>query len=124
MACVPRCERLRRAAERLAFLDNIRGELGAVAAADVLRRVDRAGRDEQHVAGLERHRRLALDLVLQRALDDIDDLFARMRMVGESHSGVEVDAHLDRLASGRAEIVPLQIGPLDSALLSLRHVQS
>ena len=51
----------------------------AVNAADVLRRVDRSGRDEQDVAGLERHRRLALDLILQQAFEDIDDLFARMR---------------------------------------------
>ena len=39
--------------ERLPFLDDIRGELRPVAAADVLRRVDRSGRDEQDVAGLE-----------------------------------------------------------------------
>jgi hypothetical protein len=43
--------------ERLPFFDDIRGELCSVAAADVLRRVDRFGRDEQDVAGLERRRR-------------------------------------------------------------------
>ena len=109
--------------ERLPFFDDIRGELRAVAAADVLRRVDRSGRDEQDVAGLERHRRLALDLILQRAFEDIDDLFARMRVPGERHSRREVDAHLDDLASGDAEIVPLEIGALDSRLLRPRHVQ-
>src|SRR5262245_19475051 len=68
--------------QRFPFLDDIRGELRPVAAADVLRRVDRPGRDKQDVAGLKRHRRLAFDLILQRAFEDIDDLFARMRMLG------------------------------------------
>ena len=36
--------------ERLPFFDDIRGELRPVAAADVLRRVDRSGRDEQDCA--------------------------------------------------------------------------
>src|SRR6266446_4674900 len=58
--------------ERLPFFHDIRGELRPGAAADVLRRVDRSGRDEQDVAGLERHRRLALDLILQRAFEDIE----------------------------------------------------
>src|SRR5262245_50500244 len=63
--------------ERLPFFNDIRGELRAVAAADVPRRVDRSSRDEQNVAGLEHHRRFALDLILERAFEDIDDLFAR-----------------------------------------------
>src|SRR2546426_2523312 len=90
--------------ERLPFFDDIRAELRRVAAADVLRRVDRSGRDEEDLAGLERPRRLALDLILQRALEDIDDLFARMRVLGEEHSRVYVDTRLDDLASGDAEI--------------------
>ena len=44
-------------------------------------------------------------------------------MPGERHSRGEIDAHLDDLASGDAEIVPQQIGALDSRLLRLRHVQ-
>ena len=43
--------------------------------------------------------------------------------LGDDRSRVEVDAHLDDLASGDAEIVPLEIGSLDSRLLRLRHVQ-
>jgi hypothetical protein len=77
------------------FFDDIRGELLRVAAADVLRRVDRSGGDERHIAGLERYRRLALDLIFDRALDDIDDLFARMRVLAERRSAVEVDARLN-----------------------------
>src|SRR6266851_4881981 len=84
--------------ERFPFFDDIRGELLRGAAADVLRRVDRSGRGEQDVAGLERHWRLALDLVLQRALEDIDDFFTRMRVLAERGSPVEVDARLDDLA--------------------------
>src|SRR5215207_10575697 len=47
--------------ERLAFFDEVSGELRRVAAADVLRRVDGPGRDEQGLACLERHRRPALE---------------------------------------------------------------
>src|ERR1700694_1527828 len=46
-----------------------------------------------------------------------------MRVLAEGYSRSKVDAHLDGLASGDAEIVPLQVGPLDSRLLSLRYVQ-
>src|SRR4051812_32326861 len=51
--------------ERLAFFDDIRGKLRGGAATGILRRVDRSGRDEQSLPGLERHRRPALELVLQ-----------------------------------------------------------
>src|SRR6185436_16866293 len=66
--------------ERLPFFDDIRGELRPVAGADVLHPVDRLSRDEEHVAGLVRRRRPALDVILQRAFEDVDDLFAEMRV--------------------------------------------
>ena len=56
--------------KRLPFLDDIRRELRPSAAADVSRRVDRSRRNEQDAAGLERHGRLALELILEPALDD------------------------------------------------------
>jgi hypothetical protein len=46
-----------------------------------------------------------------------------MRVPGSDIPRVEVDAHLDDLASGRAEIVPLQVGSFGSRLLSPCHVQ-
>src|SRR5215207_9486835 len=64
--------------ERLALFDEIRGELRGVAGADVLRRVDRSGRDEKSFADLERHRRPALEPILQQAFNDVGDLFPRM----------------------------------------------
>src|SRR5438094_316953 len=79
--------------ERLPFFDNVRGELRRVAAGDVLYLVDRSGRDEQDLAGLERHRRLALQPILQQAFDGIDDLFARMVVRGGHHLRGEIDAH-------------------------------
>src|SRR5689334_3968602 len=106
--------------ERLPFLDDVGGELRRVAGADVPRRVDRSGRDEQDLARLERHRRLALDPVLQRALEDVDDLLARMRVPAERSARGEVDARLDGLASGGAEIVPLELGARDAGLLRPR----
>src|SRR5215471_15441690 len=85
--------------------------------------MDRSGRDEQDLASLERHWWLALDLVFQRSLDDVDDLFAGMSVLGKCHSRVDVDAHLDDLASGDAEIVPLEIRTFASRLLRLRPMQ-
>lgn len=56
--------------ERLAFLDDIGGEDRRVAAADVPYRVNRSSRDGQGVTGVERPRRLAFDLILQRPFKD------------------------------------------------------
>src|SRR6266850_87332 len=100
---------LHQSEKRLAFLDDVGGELAPVDAAGVPGRMGRVGRNEQDVAGLERDRRLVADLILERAFEDINDLFAGMRMLAERHAGGEVDADLDGLATGRAEIVPLQV---------------
>ena len=54
--------------ERLALLDDVGGELGGVTAADVPHRVDRFGRDEQDLAGIEGRGLPAVDGVLQRPL--------------------------------------------------------
>src|SRR3954447_19426515 len=109
--------------ERLAFLDDVRGEFRGVPGADVLRRVDRSGRDEQGLPGPQRHWRPPLKLVFQQAFDHVGDLLARMAVQGERYAGSEIDAHLDDLASRDAEIVPQQIGALGSWLLRLCHVQ-
>src|SRR6202021_4217800 len=49
--------------------------------------------------------------------------FARMRISGDLRPGEEIPAHLDGLASGDAEIVPLEFGALDGSLLRVRHAQ-
>jgi hypothetical protein len=46
-----------------------------------------------------------------------------MRVLAEFRSRVELDARLDGFASGGAEIVPLEIGALDSRLLRPRRLQ-
>ena len=61
--------------------------------------------------------------VLQRTFEDVDNLFAWMRVPAECHPGVELDAHLDDLASRSGKIVPLEIGAPDARLLRPRHVQ-
>jgi hypothetical protein len=53
--------------ERLSLFHDVRGELRRAAAAHVPDRVDSSVRDEQHLAGLERYRRLAVELIFQRA---------------------------------------------------------
>ena len=56
--------------ERLSYLDDIRGKLSRIAAANIPRPVDRSGRDEQGFAGPERYWRLSLELILERAFED------------------------------------------------------
>jgi hypothetical protein len=46
-----------------------------------------------------------------------------MTVPAERRPWGKIDAHLDDLASGDAEIVPQEIGALDSRLLHLRRVQ-
>src|SRR4051812_45717311 len=86
---------LRRRDERLALFDDVGGKLRRVDAADVSGRMDSSVRDEQDVAGLERHRRLAVERVLKCAFDDVDDLLAMMRVPGRQDARGDVDAHLD-----------------------------
>src|SRR5262245_65980303 len=105
--------------ERFPFLDNICSELRAVAFADVLCCVDGSRWDEQNVAGLEGYRRLALERVFPRAFEDIDDLFARMRVPRSRRARRELDAHLDNLASGDAEIVALEFDATCTHLLGV-----
>ena len=112
--------------KRLAFLDDVGGELGGLADADVLHRVWRSVRDEQHLAGLDDHRRPAVELILERTFGDVDEFFARMRVPDGRHAGTEFDEHLDDLAPGGAEIVAQEIGALDvtqTHFMSLRHGQ-
>src|SRR5215831_669391 len=103
--------------DRLAFLNDVGGEFGRVAAADIAHRVDRSGRDGQGVTGIARPGRLALNLILQRPFEDVDDLFARMRVPDGWCFGADVDALLDDLAPGDAEIVLLQLGAPQSRCL-------
>src|SRR6185369_1198539 len=106
--------------ERFALLDDVGGKLTAGDAAGIPGRMDRSGRNEEHVAGLKCHRRLVLDLIFERAFEDINHLLAVMCMLAKRHAGGEIDADLDRLTPGRADVVPLQVGSRDPVLLRLR----
>src|SRR5918993_3338426 len=121
--CVPR-RSLDQYDERLPFFHDICGELCRVGGTHVTHRVDRFSGGEQDVAGVERRRWLALDLILQRPFEDIDDLFARMLVLEGRRLRADVHAVLDDLASGNAEIVLLEIGALDPRrlLLGAAHV--
>src|SRR5580704_4588004 len=55
-------------------------------------------------------RRLAVDLVVQRACQDVDDLLARMGVPDRGRVRPDVDARLDHLASGDGQVVALQAG--------------
>ena len=87
--------------------------------------MNRAGRDEEDVARLERHRRLSFQLVLERRpFENVDDLLTRMRVPGGRHSRVEFDDGLDDLASRDAQIVPLEIDAPGSRELRLSRLKS
>ena len=60
---------------------------------------------------------LPFELKFPGTFEHIDDLFAVMRVHGQRHSRIDSDAHLNHFATRNAEIVPLQLGALDSGLL-------
>jgi hypothetical protein len=55
--------------------------------------------------------------------DGVDHFLARMAVAGRQGARREIDAHLDELAPGRSEIVPLQTGPRNAWDLRQCHVQ-
>src|SRR5262249_24597218 len=56
-------------------------------------------------------RRLAaVDGVLERALEDVDDLLARVLMPDDRRLEADLDAVLDDLAAGDAEVAVLKVG--------------
>jgi hypothetical protein len=71
--------------------------------------IDRSGRDGQGVTGMVRPHRLALDLVLQRCFEDVDDLFARMDVPNRRRLG-PISTRSWTTSRPGAEIVLLQIG--------------
>ena len=64
-------------------------------------------RHEEDVSGFERHWRLAVDIIFNRAFEDVDDLLARMSVSWEGRSGREGYTELPYLATRDAEIVAL-----------------
>src|SRR4051812_40834359 len=102
--------------QRLAFFDDVGGELRRLAGTDVAHRVGCTGGDEKDLAGFQCDRRLTIEGILQRTFDDIDDLFARMGVPRKRYSRIELDEHLVDLASGHAEIVALKVGALHPLL--------
>src|SRR5262249_52326833 len=110
--------------QRFAFFHDVRRELRTVRAADVLGAVDGARRNEEHITGSERYRRFAVQLVLQLPFEHIDDLLAGMAVSGRGLTWIYINAHLDDLAAGGAEIVPLQVGAMCPRLWRRRSAQS
>src|SRR3989454_2235995 len=111
-SCAGRPERaaasLRGRSDRLAFLDDVGDEHLRRAAADVFPVVHLAGFDEEHVARLQRPGWLAVDFEHQRALEEVADLLARMRMLARGSAGTEFRQHLHRMAVLHAHVLILQ----------------
>src|SRR5262249_17516188 len=75
--------------------------------------------DHQSLAGAVRPRLHAVNLILERALDDIDDLFARMPVPDGLRRRADLDSVLDHLTPRSVQVVVLKIGPLDARCLRL-----
>jgi hypothetical protein len=60
--------------------------------------------------GFDSDRRLAVDLVLERSLEDVDDLLTGVLVPDERRLRTDVDAVLDYFAPRNPKIVPLHIG--------------
>src|ERR1700709_1678743 len=79
--------------------------------------MDRTGWDEVAFAGLECDWWLAVDVIFHQAFEDIDDLFAGMRVSGSGYAGVDVNADLEGFVAGDTEVVSLKIGAPDGGVL-------
>jgi hypothetical protein len=73
-----------------------------------------SGRNKEHIADLECHRRPAVELILKQAFDDIDEFFAWMAMPRGRHTGREVNPDLHDLPSGDTQILLHEIGAPDA----------
>lgn len=104
--------------ERLAFLDDVRGHFDRDTVANIAHRVNDTVRHGQSIPGIAHPVRLAIDLVLQRPLQNANDLLAMV--VVPDRRRVRGDLHpcLDDLTPGNAEILLLQIGAPQSGCAS------
>ena len=75
------------------------------------------GRDREGLARLHRPGFLPVDLVLQLSLEHVDDLLAEVEMPGRWRLRAELEAILDHLASGDAEVLLLEVDTVDSGHL-------
>src|SRR5262245_35673877 len=99
--------------EGFAFLDDVGRKLGPVALASVADCVNRLGRDDQSLAGVVCLRPRTVDLILERPLEDVDDLLTRMFVPDQRRFVADLDAVLDDLPPRSTQILPLQIDPRD-----------
>ena len=76
-------------------------------------------RNEERLAGFEGDGLAALELVLQRALQNEGDFFTGMLVIDRHRAGIEFAPHLDDFLSGNADIAFDEIGALDVRLLCL-----
>src|SRR5262245_23038450 len=72
--------------------------------------MDRPGGHRQRFAGAVGLTADAVDVVLERSLEDVDDLLARMPVPDDRSLRAELDAVLDDHAARDAELVMLKIG--------------
>src|SRR6186997_2211938 len=86
--------------------------------------MDGFGGNRQRLARAHRGRRFAVYLVLERPLEHVDDLLARMPVSDRRRVRVDLDAVLDDLTPRHAEVVPLEVGAGESRNLLCRHGSS
>lgn len=80
--------------QRLALLDDVRGEFDPGHRGAVTRHMDCSGGNEEDVAGVQRHSLSPLYLGLKDARWDVDQLLARMTMPWRDSTGREINSRL------------------------------
>ena len=99
---------LYRRGDRLAFFDNVGRQYLCLSATDVPAVVYDSGRDKEVVARAKGHRRLALNLKHERAVQDIPEFLAGMGVLTGCRARIEFGPDLDSLSSGYGKVSLLQ----------------
>src|SRR5438270_843819 len=112
---------LHHGSQRLPLLDHIGGEHFRRTLADVPGGVDGLRRDEERISCLQRGVRFPRNLQFEGPFQQVPELFAGMRVLADRRAWLEFGTDLHRFASRNAQIVPLQLNPLEAGLLRLQR---
>jgi hypothetical protein len=99
------------------LLNDIHPQFTAGTIANISHGMNDTGWDKEHIPRLKCDRRLAVNQVLQQALEDINDFLAGVRVSWETSPHIKVDTILDRFMPWDANVVALEICSRNTGLL-------
>src|SRR5437763_5129239 len=111
------CNLLHCRGERLARFDDVVREHPGFCRGLVRRVVHGAGRDEKRLSRGERHRRLAFDLEHERAVEDVSDFLAGMRVPANGRTRLKLHDGRDGFAAPYRQLRLLNHCSLEARLL-------